>query len=311
MLLASATAAWSERRRALELIPTPLLPLAPHDQYAAALRLTGLANTEGARAWAAAADRVLLEAAPHAPRHERTLHLAADGGAAAWRIALRRGQRVTIDVGDAGHTVFVDLFLHDGKSRVSFAPPRGTTLAHVATQDGDLIARVQPRLQPDLTPAPLAVEVAQRVEASLRFPVQGLTGRAVQSGFGAARDSGRRRHEGIDIFAPRGTPVVAAADGWITRQTENRLGGKVVWLWSPSVRASLYYAHLDRHAVQPGARVAAGEVLGYVGNTGNARSTAPHLHFGVYATLEGAVDPLPFVVDPVMHRSRAETNTRR
>jgi murein DD-endopeptidase MepM/ murein hydrolase activator NlpD len=211
---------------------------------------------------------------------------------------------------------------------VASAPARTTTLVYVATQDGELIARVQPPLfigsssatadHPiavgtggGAAPSSLALDVAQRVEASLLFPVQGLTGRAVQSGFGAARDRGRRRHEGIDIFAARGTPVVAAADGWVTRQTSNRLGGNVVWLWAPSVRASLYYAHLDSQAVQPGERVEAGDVLGYVGNTGNARGTAPHLHFGVYATLEGAVDPYPFVVDPVMQRRRAETRTRQ
>jgi murein DD-endopeptidase MepM/ murein hydrolase activator NlpD len=137
-----------------------------------------------------------------------------------------------------------------------------------------------------------------------------MDGRAVQSGFGAGRDSGRRRHEGIDIFAPRGTPVVAAVDGWVTRQTTNRLGGNVVWLWAPSRRLSLYYAHLDRQAVAPGERVAAGAIIGYVGNTGNAARAAPHLHFGVYASLAGAVDPLPYVVDPVMQRQRPETRMR-
>jgi murein DD-endopeptidase MepM/ murein hydrolase activator NlpD len=138
-----------------------------------------------------------------------------------------------------------------------------------------------------------------------------LDGRAVGSSFGSARDSGRRRHEGIDIFAPRGTPVIAAVDGWVTRQTSNRLGGKVVWLWAPARRVSLYYAHLDEHAVTPGERVTAGDIIGYVGNTGNARHTPAHLHFGVYAALAGAVDPSPFVVDPVMHRGRREARTRQ
>ena len=179
-------------------------------------------------------------------------------------------------------------------------------LTYVAEQDGDLIARAQPRL--DTAPA---YAVAQQIAASLRFPVQGRDGDAVQSGFGAARDAGVRRHEGIDIFAPRGTAVVAAADGWITRQTTNRLGGNVVWLWSPSRRLSLYYAHLDRHAVTPGERVREGDVLGYVGNTGNARFTAPHLHFGVYASMAGAVDPFPFVVDPVMQRQHRRQRRRR
>jgi murein DD-endopeptidase MepM/ murein hydrolase activator NlpD len=84
----------------------------------------------------------------------------------------------------------------------------------------------------------------------------------------------------------------------VTRQTTNRLGGKVVWLWAPARRLSLYYAHLDEQAVTPGTRVSVGDVLGYIGNTGNARDTAPHLHSGVYAALAGAVDPFPFVVDP-------------
>jgi murein DD-endopeptidase MepM/ murein hydrolase activator NlpD len=120
----------------------------------------------------------------------------------------------------------------------------------------------------------------------------------VQGLFGDGREGGRRRHEGIDIFAPRGTPAVAAVDGWITGAATNRLGGNVVWLWSPTKRVALYYAHLDRHAVTRGDRVWAGDTVGYVGTTGNARGTPPHLHFGIYVTGEGAVDPFHFVVDP-------------
>ena len=99
---------------------------------------------------------------------------------------------------------------------------------------------------------------------------------------------------------------MASADGWITGSTTNRLGGNVVWLWSPSRRVALYYAHLERHAVARGERVQAGDVLGYVGTSGNARGTPPHLHFGIYATGEGAVDPAPFVIDPpraALHRA--------
>jgi murein DD-endopeptidase MepM/ murein hydrolase activator NlpD len=60
---------------------------------------------------------------------------------------------------------------------------------------------------------------------------------------------------------------------------------------------STYYAHLDRQAVTPGQRVNAGDLVGWVGNTGNARTTPPHLHFGVYLAAAGAVDPLPFICD--------------
>ena len=97
--------------------------------------------------------------------------------------------------------------------------------------------------------------------------------------------------------------MLAASDGWIGGSTLNGLGGNVVWVWSPFRGVRTYYAHLDRHAVSPGERVHAGDVLGYVGNTGNARGGPPHLHFGVYAMGAGSVDPLPYVCDaPCGHR---------
>ena len=127
------------------------------------------------------------------------------------------------------------------------------------------------------------------------FPVRGMSGRAIRSGVGAQRDAGRRSHEGIDIFAPRGTPVVAARDGWVGRTLTNTLGGNVIWVWSPAAGLSAYYAHLERHAANPGQRVRTGDILGYVGNTGNARGGPTHLHFGVYVAGEGSVDPLPYI----------------
>ena len=114
----------------------------------------------------------------------------------------------------------------------------------------------------------------------------------MQSGFGVDRDAGRRQHEGIDIFAPRGTPVVAVVSG-IAQPSSNGLGGTVVWLHEPDARRTFYYAHLDRQAFTEPRRVVAGDVIGFVGNTGNARTTAPHLHFGVYD--DGPRDPLPYV----------------
>jgi hypothetical protein len=83
------------------------------------------------------------------------------------------------------------------------------------------------------------------------FPVEGRTVRAVQSFWGADRDGGVRAHQGIDIFAPRGTPALAAADGVVRWVGENRLGGSVVFLADPARGHSLYYAHLDRQAWPP------------------------------------------------------------
>jgi peptidoglycan LD-endopeptidase LytH len=73
----------------------------------------------------------------------------------------------------------------------------------------------------------------------------------------------------------------------------NTLGGNVVWLHDRAAGRTFYYAHLDGWAIDGSTRVRAGDILGYVGNTGNARTTAPHLHFGIY--VRGAIDPAPFL----------------
>lgn len=294
-----ATGIWA-RGEALRFVPTPLLPMPAHDQYAAALTLTGAARTEAGRAWREAADQVLEDPSLVSGHYEATLD--GEANARAWRLKVRRGQRVTVETTQSPGTLFVDLFDAD-RRRVASAPPRAARVSHVAKEDGVLIARLQATLDGRITST-----VVQRTEPSLAFPVLGLTGRAVQSSFGAGRDAGRRQHEGIDIFAPRGTPAIAAADGWIARQTRNQLGGNVVWLWSPDSGVSLYYAHLERQAVKPGDRVRTGDVVGYVGNSGNARGTAPHLHFGVYARADGAVDPLPYVAEmrEARHRRAAD-----
>lgn len=126
------------------------------------------------------------------------------------------------------------------------------------------------------------------------FPVLATTNNAIQSYWGAVREGGARSHEGIDIFAKKGTPVIAATDGRITYTGEKGLGGKQVWLRDQKRNQSLYYAHLDSiHPVS--GRVKTGDTLGYVGNTGNARTTPPHLHFGIYKSYRGAIDPLNFV----------------
>jgi murein DD-endopeptidase MepM/ murein hydrolase activator NlpD len=129
----------------------------------------------------------------------------------------------------------------------------------------------------------------------LTVPVAGVYPERLSSSFGAPR-SGGRRHEGIDIFAHRGTPVVAAAPGRVIRVGHNHLGGRVVWVAGAGARL-YYYAHLNSFSVEEGATVAAGQELGRVGNSGNAVSTPPHLHFGVYplSHLLRAVDPAPLL----------------
>jgi len=135
--------------------------------------------------------------------------------------------------------------------------------------------------------------------APLDFPVATDRADAVRSFFGDMRDGGKRDHHGIDIFASRGTDVLAAADGIVARVGRSTRGGLHVWQRAEDATGgrlgSLYYAHLDSVAVLAGTRVARGEVIGTVGNTGNARTTPPHLHFGWYRRFRGPEDPLALV----------------
>ena len=129
--------------------------------------------------------------------------------------------------------------------------------------------------------------------ASLPFPVVGAEAGAIRGLFGASRDAGRRSHEGVDIFVQRLTPVLAVAAG-NAMPRHDELGGNTVWLNTPGT--SYYYAHLDRIAVRDQQRVKVGDVLGYVGNTGNADGVPSHLHFGVYRWGREPIDPLPLLV---------------
>ena len=118
--------------------------------------------------------------------------------------------------------------------------------------------------------------------ASMRIPVAGVWAEHLADNFGEPRDGGVRSHRGIDIFAPRGTKVIAAADGTITYLGEQRKGGLCLWL-TTDAGVAFYYAHLDRwvSGLQEGMRVRQGALIGYVGNTGNAKKSPPHLHFQV------------------------------
>ena len=116
----------------------------------------------------------------------------------------------------------------------------------------------------------------------LTVPVQGVAPEALADTFSDARSQGRR-HDAIDIPAPAGTPVLAVEDGHIAKLFLSRPGGITVYQFDPARQYSYYYAHLQRYAegLQEGQRVRRGQVLGYVGSTGNADPAAPHLHFAI------------------------------
>lgn len=129
--------------------------------------------------------------------------------------------------------------------------------------------------------------------AALPVPVDGVSRSRLADTWGAAR-SGGRTHEGIDIFAPRGTQVLSATRGIVVRKGTNRLGGNVVTVLGPGGWYH-YYAHLEDWAdPSTGDWVEQGAVLGYVGTTGNAQGTPPHLHYGIYDSGE-AKNPYPLL----------------
>lgn len=116
----------------------------------------------------------------------------------------------------------------------------------------------------------------------LMVPVEGAEPSQLRNDYDARR-SGGRTHRAIDVMSPKGTPVLAADDGRIGRIGTTPIGGNIIYATDPDERFVYYYAHLDRHArgLQTGQRVQKGDVIGYVGTTGNAPANVPHLHFQV------------------------------
>ena len=168
--------------------------------------------------------------------------------------------------------------------------------------------------KPSITPSAQSAkardkEFAERAKAlfaplsSIRMPVVGVRVSELDDSWHAPRDGGVRQHKGIDIFATRGTEVVAVADGIISYIGDQRLGGHCLWLTTEN-GSSFYYAHLDRWAagLYEGMEVQSGDLLGYVGNSGNAAHTPSHLHFGVNEDDE-MVNPYPLLTKalPTQH----------
>ena len=271
----------------------------PRDEYVRQLEKADLDGTALGRDWLIAGQAALAGATVVTAPHREAIHVpASEPRAVAWRLPLRRGDRLIIEAEVAMEPlgrVFVDLFTvprdtTETHQRVASAPANGSSIDVEIRRDGEYVVRVQPEL---LRGGRIVVTIT--TGPTLAFPVAGRDARAARSLFGAPRDAGRRSHHGVDLFAPRGTPVVAAAPGIVRRVGQTELGGNVVWLLDPRREQSLYYAHLDRQLVSAGDIVQVGDTVGLVGTTGNARGTPPHLHFGIYRRGEGPVDPLPFI----------------
>jgi peptidoglycan LD-endopeptidase LytH len=279
----------------------------PYENYLRSLTDSGIINTEAGTEWKEAGERVfsdtLLITLPYKEiLYFSPLRIYASG----YMFNGQRGEKIIITINkDSVVTtqLFLDLFFINGEEfeHTASAENKNLFIEHTFSSTGTYFLRIQPEL---LGGGSFNLHISN--SPSLAFPVEGKDSRAVRSFWGDRRDGGVRVHKGVDIFADRGTPVLASEDGVVTRTGTNNLGGKVVWL--STLNKSLYYAHLDSQAVSPPATVKKGDTLGFLGNTGNARFTPPHLHFGIYYHGEGAVDPLPYIRNFFADVSEPEIN---
>lgn len=270
----------------------------PYEKYRQALQNTRLDQTALGQDWLAAGQRALRDSLVVTIPFRETGYFAADEPTAySYRVNARRGERLTVrvDVQSAKAVkVFVDVFELEGAPKaVASADTVETAIVYDVENDLQHLIRVQPEL---LRSGRYTLSITSG--PTLGFPVSGKNSSNIGSFWGADRDGGVRRHEGIDVFAPRGTPAIASANGVVRDAGVNNLGGKVVWLADENRNQTLYYAHLDSQLVQPGQRMRIGDTLGLVGSTGNAAFAGPHLHFGIYRWNTGAIDPYPFVKKP-------------
>ncbi|MBO3697372.1 M23 family metallopeptidase [Roseivirga sp. E12] len=275
-----------------EKIPIAFKPRNDHEAYQHALKQANLLNTALGQDWSNLAKSALETPISISSPYEEAIYVDDKAATAlGFRFNAKKGQKVQVKVTRLSQTemkTFVDLFRVDETE----------TFRHVASADSvELLLGFEPRrdaeyvlrFQPELLRGGQFKITIENVP-SLSFPVAGKTASAIQSFWGADRDGGRRSHEGVDIFAPRGTPILAPTDGYVRTAGVRGIGGNVVWLYDSKRSQSLYFAHLNEILVEKGDRIKLGDTLGTVGNTGNARTTPPHLHFGIYQN--GAKNPI-------------------
>jgi len=282
-----------------EIVPKAFYPRSAYEAYQHSLEQANLIGTALGGEWIQAGNEVLENPAYISLPHEEVFYWNPNSAEAkGYRFYVQRGVRVELEI--SAHSsdsllLFADLFRETGDSIIH--------RTHVATADEEMRRlEFEPRrdsyyalrLQPELLRGG-KFKVLIREVPSIGFPVKGKTSRSISSFFGDPRDGGTREHHGVDIFAARHTPVLAPSYASVTRVGEGKIGGRYVWLYDSKRSMYLYFAHLETREVERGEQVKAGQLIGTVGNTGNARSTPPHLHFGIYSN--GPIDPFHFIAE--------------
>ena len=295
-----------------EIVPIEYQPKHLHEGYILSLVKAGLSETALAKEWIEVGENALRSPKLiESPHQEEFYMLAHEVSAYSYKIKGIKGQKIKVSVeqtaGDS--TVFyLDAYRIAEDSLSSFkliasADDAERVLAFEVVEDGLFVIRFQNQL---LRKGQFRIKIIN--VPSLEFPVSGGKTHDIGSLFGVPRDAGKRRHEGIDIFARRHTPIIAPSDGNINWAgvRAGSLGGKVIWMRDTVRNQTLYFAHLEDVLVKDGEKVTTGDTIGSVGNSGNAITTAPHLHFGIYQ--DGAVDPYHHVVTTRTRPSRILAN---
>ena len=183
-------------------------------------------------------------------------------------------------------------------------PPEPPASAQAAVNTGSLPAPAGPDIESKLPPAPkvtpdlteldlplrpstatlpAGTSVPELPSGKLMVPVEGMALANIKDNFDQPRGA-ERHHEALDIMAPKGTRVLATADGKVVKLFTSKPGGLTVYQFDPTEKYAYYYAHLDRYAdgLKEGMEIKRGDPIGYVGSTGNADPNARHLHFAVF-----------------------------
>lgn len=279
-----------------EIVPEPYRPRNEHDAYRHSLEQVNLHESALGQDWLKSSRRALDQAIEVETPHNEAFYLdPSKAESVGYRFSVKRGQKIQVKVSvlqSDSMRIFIDLYRVDNDSlkyrpHVASADSAHHQLAFEPRRDADYILRLQPEL---LRGGRFSVSI-QKVP-SFTFPVSGKTSKAIGSYFGDPRDGGKRDHHGVDIFAKRHTPIIAPTRAYVRSVATRGLGGKVVWL-RDSKGHHLYFAHLQKQIAKTNTYVNPGDTIGTVGNTGNAKNTPPHLHFGIYKY--GPIDPINYI----------------
>ena len=269
--------------------------ISPYESYVKSLETSGISKSSMGKKWISSGQNALLNPNESVkfPFKSEIFFREIAPNAISYRLKYEEYAKLTVKITSKGkdnNGVYVDIFEDNpNRSRVKNFYVKDTIFVYEDNNTQNLILRIQPQL---LVNQYVTVEIIENPK--LAFPVKNGSNKDIQSFWGVERDGGQRRHEGVDIFNKKGTPIVAVENGTIARVETNILGGKVVWQRLNLFGQSIYYAHLDSQAVSAGQAVKKGDIVGFMGNTGNAKYTASHLHFGIY-TGSGAIDPLLYI----------------